>query len=187
MRKLNTIPTETQWSWRWRTWMNVNSLSPGGSYTSPHSTLGFLKCDITRRWAASLHPSERSSFTGFWSESLQFAAAQDLIQVSVMSSFIIFGPSHSPSMCFFPSRPCLPLLVLAVAVAFTWRCGSRGWHIDTAAQWTPACSRSDSWTLAPDRPAGTRISEGTQTLVKVSFFIFQDALSAEIKLYSKNL
>lgn len=40
-------------------------------------------------------PSERSSFTGFWSESLQFAAAQDFIQVSVMSSFFFFLDLHA--------------------------------------------------------------------------------------------
>lgn len=74
-------------------------------------------------------------------------------------TFWSFKFSPSP-----PTRPCVPWLVLLLAAAATstWRCESRGWHIDTAARWTPACSRSGSGTLAPDRPAGTRISGGRE-------------------------
>lgn len=83
----------------------------------------------------------------------------------VQSVYVRFSP---------PTRPCIPWLVLrvtAAAATSTSRCGSRGWHIDTAVRSTPACSRSGSGTWAPDRLAGTRISGGRRN-TNIIFFNF---------------
>lgn len=74
----------------------------------------------------------------------------------MMSEFLSFTESHQGhALPFF--------LLLVFHVVLTWRRGSRGWHINTAARWKPACSRSDSWTWAPGRPAGTRRSARVET------------------------
>lgn len=83
---------------------------------------------------------EPLSFTGFLvQESLQFAAGQEgkLFKLVCDESVSPLSPSTCQAMSS------LLLLPFPHPVS-TWHRGSRGWHIDTAARWTPACSRSDS-------------------------------------------
>lgn len=49
MTKLNTTLTETRHSEAGDDVVHARRASPGGSYTSHHSPLGFLKCDIMHR------------------------------------------------------------------------------------------------------------------------------------------
>lgn len=87
----------------------------------------------------------------FWSESLQLAAVRFKLVCDefFLSCWSVCSSTQSSRACFRPSRPCRPFFffffLLFLVAVFTWPHGSRGWHIDTAARWTPACSRSDSW------------------------------------------
>lgn len=117
--------------------------------------------------AAGLHPAAAVKFS--WNLVREFPAGcvslRYYLLLLVQSVYVRFSP---------PTRPYIPWLVLLAATS-TWRCESRGWHIDTAVRWTPACSRSGSGTWAPGRPAGTRISGGKET----NIFLIQEGMSEE--------
>lgn len=129
----------------------------GGFFVRVNSRL----CVVLQQFVASYSTSSSSSSHTESSLCAQFPLVLIPHQVQVYVTVIILvmwllhaGPAHEGHVF-----PCSRFL----GPAFTWRHGSRGWHIYTAARWTPAWSRSNSWIWAPGCPAGTRISARQRT------------------------